>query len=112
MLFRSMQTLPVKYFDTHTHGDVMSYYTNDADSLRMMLSQSLPQVIQSVLTLVFVSLSMMYQSLLLTAIVLVFSFFMLKLVGAVAGKRPGTQIPCLGQIHPDQISDRLFIFRN
>lgn len=88
-MFRHMQTLPVKYFDTHTHGDVMSYYTNDADSLRMMLSQSLPQVIQSVLTLVFVSLSMMYQSLLLTAIVLVFSFFMLKLVGAVAGKSSG-----------------------
>ena len=88
-MFRHMQTLPVKYFDTHTHGDVMSYYTNDADSLRMMLSQSLPQVIQSVLTLVFVSLSMMYQSLLLTAIVLVFSFFMLKLVGAVACKSSG-----------------------
>ena len=67
----------------------MSYYTNDADALRMMLSQSLPQVIQSILTIVFVSVSMLYQSLLLTAIVLVFSFFMMKLVGAVAGKSSG-----------------------
>ncbi len=88
-MFEHMQTLPVKYFDTHSHGDVMSYYTNDADALRMMLSQSLPQVIQSILTIVFVSLSMLYQSLLLTAIVLVFSFFMMKLVGAVAGKSSG-----------------------
>lgn len=88
-MFEHMQTLPVKYFDTHTHGDVMSYYTNDADALRMMLSQSLPQVVQSILSIVFVTLSMMYQSLLLTAIVLVFSFFMLKLVGAVAGKSSG-----------------------
>ncbi len=88
-MFEHMQTLPVKYFDTHSHGDVMSYYTNDADALRMMLSQSLPQVIQSILTIVFVSVSMLYQSLLLTAIVLVFSFFMMKLVGAVAGKSSG-----------------------
>lgn len=88
-MFEHMQTLPVKYFDTHTHGDVMSYYTNDADALRMMLSQSLPQVVQSILSILFVTLSMMYQSLLLTAIVLVFSFFMLKLVGAVAGKSSG-----------------------
>lgn len=88
-MFEHMQTLPVKYFDTHTHGDVMSYYTNDADALRMMLSQSLPQVVQSILSILFVTLSMMYQSLLLTAIVLVFSFFMLKLVGLVAGKSSG-----------------------
>lgn len=88
-MFEHMQTLPVKYFDTHTHGDVMSYYTNDADALRMMLSQSLPQVVQSILSILFVTLSMMYQSLLLTAIVLVFSFFMLKLVGVVAGKSSG-----------------------
>ena len=88
-MFEHMQTLPVKYFDTHSHGDVMSYYTNDADALRMMLSQSLPQVIQSILTIVFVSVSMLYQSFLLTAIVLVFSFFMMKLVGAVAGKSSG-----------------------
>ena len=88
-MFEHMQTLPVKYFDTHTHGDVMSYYTNDADALRMMLSQSLPQVVQSILSIVFVSLSMMYQSLLLTAIVIAFSFFMMKLVGVVAGKSSG-----------------------
>lgn len=88
-MFRHMQTLPIKYFDTHTHGDVMSYYTNDADALRMMLSQSLPQVIQSVLSITFVSLSMLYQSVLLTAIVIVFSFFMLKLVGKVAGSSSG-----------------------
>ena len=53
-MFRHMQKLPIKYFDTHSHGDVMSYYTNDADVLRQMLSQSIPAVIQSLLTILFV----------------------------------------------------------
>lgn len=46
-MFAHMQTLPIKYFDTHTHGDVMSHYTNDTDALRQMLSQSLPQLLSS-----------------------------------------------------------------
>ncbi|MBQ2997732.1 MAG: ABC transporter ATP-binding protein, partial [Oscillospiraceae bacterium] len=85
-MFRHMQRLPIKYFDTHSHGDVMSYYTNDADTLRQMLSQSIPQVIQSVLSIVFVFVSMLIQSVWLTVFVLIFTFFMLKLLGKITGK--------------------------
>ena len=51
-LFHKMETLPIKYFDTHAHGDIMSVYTNDVDTLRQMLSQSIPQIINSVITMV------------------------------------------------------------
>ena len=51
-LFGHMQTLPIRYFDTHAHGDVMSVYTNDVDTLRQMLSQSIPQVINSLMMIV------------------------------------------------------------
>ena len=80
-MFRHMQRLPIKYFDTHSHGDVMSYYTNDADALRQMLSQSIPQVIQSLLSITFVFVSMLIQSVWLTIFVLIFTFFMMKLLG-------------------------------
>ena len=46
-LFRKMEALPIKYFDTHAHGDIMSVYTNDVDTLRQLLSQSIPQIINS-----------------------------------------------------------------
>ena len=85
-MFRHMQRLPIKYFDTHSHGDVMSYYTNDADVLRQMLSQSIPAVIQSLLTILFVFISMLIQSVWLTVFVLVFTFFMMKLLGVITGK--------------------------
>lgn len=85
-MFRHMQRLPIKYFDTNSHGDVMSYYTNDADTLRQMLSQSVPQVIQSLLSLTFVFVSMLIQSVWLTLIVIVFTFFMLKILGKITGK--------------------------
>ena len=49
-MFRHMQTLPIRYFDTHTHGDLMSRYTNDTDSLRQMISQSIPQTFSSLIT--------------------------------------------------------------
>ena len=50
-LFRRMESLPIKYFDTHAHGDIMSVYTNDVDTLRQLLSQSIPQIINSVITI-------------------------------------------------------------
>ncbi|MBS6678553.1 MAG: ABC transporter ATP-binding protein [Clostridiales bacterium] len=50
-LFRKMEALPIKYFDTHAHGDIMSVYTNDVDTLRQLLSQSIPQIINSVITM-------------------------------------------------------------
>ena len=85
-MFRHMQRLPIRYFDTHSHGDVMSYYTNDTDTLRQVLSQSLPQVIQSILSLVTVFFAMLSQSVWLTVIVIIFSFFMMKLLGVITGK--------------------------
>jgi ATP-binding cassette, subfamily B, multidrug efflux pump len=88
-MFSHMQTLPVSYFDTHTHGDVMSYYTNDTDTLRQMISQSLPQLFSSVVTMVAVLLSMIHLSIWLTLIVLAFTVFMLVLVKKIAGKSGG-----------------------
>ena len=70
-LFVHMQTLPIKYFDTHAHGDVMSVYTNDIDTLRQMISQSLPQLVNTIITVVSVFLSMLYLSVPLSVLTLV-----------------------------------------
>lgn len=85
-MFAHMQTLPIKYFDTHTHGDVMSHYTNDTDALRQMLSQSLPQLLSSCVTIVAVFISMLYLSLWMTLFIIVFLFLILKVVKFIAGK--------------------------
>lgn len=61
-LFSNMQRLPIRYFDTHTHGDLMSRYTNDIDTLRQMISQAIPQCISSVVTLVTVFATMLLTS--------------------------------------------------
>lgn len=70
-LFTHMQTLPIKYFDTHAHGDIMSIYTNDIDTLRQMISQSLPQLVNTIITVVSVFLSMLYLSVPLSLLTLV-----------------------------------------
>ncbi len=88
-MFRHMQRLPIKYFDNHSHGDVMSYYTNDADTLRQMLSQSVPQMVQSLLTIIVVFIAMLSCSVWLTLIVVVFTFFMFKLLGVITSKSGG-----------------------
>lgn len=85
-MFAHMQTLPIKYFDTHTHGDLMSHYTNDTDTLRQMLSQSIPQLISSSMTVIAVFCSMLTLSFWLTAIVIIFLIIALKIVKTVAGK--------------------------
>ena len=85
-MFAHMQTLPIKYFDTHTHGDVMSHYTNDTDALRQMLSQSLPQLLSSCVTIVAVFVSMLYLSVWMTLFIVVFLFLILKVVKFIAGK--------------------------
>lgn len=85
-MFSHMQTLPIKYFDTHTHGDLMSHYTNDTDTLRQMLSQSIPQLISSAMTVIAVFCSMLTLSFWLTAIVIIFLIIALKIVKTVAGK--------------------------
>ena len=76
-VFAKMETLPIKYFDTHSHGDIMSVYTNDIDTLRQMLSQSAPQLMQAIVTLVSVFVAMLSVSFPLT----VFVLFSVSLMG-------------------------------
>ena len=85
-MFTHMQKLPIKYFDTHTHGDIMSYYTNDTDTLRQMMAQSIPQMFSSLITIISVFFAMLFTSWQLTIFVLCFVFIMLQVTGRVAGK--------------------------
>lgn len=75
-MFGSMQSLPIKYFDTHTHGDIMSYYTNDIDTLRQLISQSIPQLLTSFLTIVALLFYMLYLSVWMTLVVFLGVFAM------------------------------------
>ncbi len=84
-LFSHMETLPIKYFDTHAHGDIMSVYTNDTDTLRQMISQSMPQVFNSAITIVSVLISMIILSVPLTVVTLVMVAVMLVITSKVAG---------------------------
>ncbi len=70
MMFKKMQNLPIKYFDSNTRGDIMSHYTNDIDSLRQLISQSLPQVITTVIILLTVTSLMLYMSFWMTMVVI------------------------------------------
>lgn len=88
-MFMHMQTLPIRYFDTHTYGDVMSHYTNDTDTLRQAISQSLPQMFASMVTVIAAFFAMLYLSVGLTAIVALFAFVLLKVIKALVG-RSGT----------------------
>lgn len=88
-MFDGMQDLPVKYFDTNSNGDIMSHYTNDIDSLRQMISQSLPQLLTSSIMVVTLFIIMLWYSLWLTLVVLagvIIIFFVTKTVGGGAGK--------------------------
>ena len=76
-LFEHMESLPIKYFDTHAHGDIMSVYTNDIDTLRQMISQSIPQLLNSAITIISVLASMIVLSLPLTGVTLVMVAVML-----------------------------------
>ncbi|MBE5989438.1 MAG: ABC transporter ATP-binding protein [Paenibacillaceae bacterium] len=78
-MFNKMQTLPVKYFDTHAHGDIMSTYTNDTDAIRQLIGQSLPTLFQSALTITVMFLTMLYYSIWLTLVVMIVVFLMLKI---------------------------------
>jgi ATP-binding cassette subfamily B protein len=85
-MFEHMQTLPLRYFDTHTHGDVMSFYTNDTDALRQCLAQSAPQVIASLVSVVAVFVSMLTVSIWLTLFVIIFVIFAFSIAGKIASK--------------------------
>ncbi|MCI5649974.1 MAG: ABC transporter ATP-binding protein/permease [Fusicatenibacter sp.] len=84
-LFTHMEKLPIKYFDTHSHGDIMSIYTNDIDTLRQMISQSIPQVINSAITIVSVFVSMLILNVPLTITTLVMVAIMILITKKVAG---------------------------
>lgn len=88
-MFEKMQTFPIKYFDTHTHGDVMSHYTNDTDALREMISESIPQLISSIITIVAVFLAMLWTSIPLTLVVIAILILMLKIVKKISSKSAG-----------------------
>ncbi len=101
-LFTHMQRLPIKYFDTHTHGDMMSRYTNDTETLRMLISQSIPQLFSTVITLVSVFSAMITTSIPLTVLVLVvvaFMLFLTKKIGENSGKYFVRQQKSLGAIN-------------
>ncbi|MCR5007845.1 MAG: ABC transporter ATP-binding protein/permease [Oribacterium sp.] len=84
-LFDGMQDLPIRYFDQHEHGDIMSYYTNDVDTLRQLISQSIPQLMVSAISVITIFCLMMYYSIWLTIIVVGGVFVMTKVVKNVGG---------------------------
>lgn len=87
-LFSHMESLPIRYFDTHSHGDIMSVYTNDIDTLRQMISQAMPQFFSSLITIVSVIISMISLSVPLTIVSMIMVFVMLSVSMSIA-KRSG-----------------------
>ena len=85
-LFRHMESLPIRYFDTHAHGDIMSVYTNDVDTLRQLMSQSIPQVINSSVTILTSFVSMLVLDVPLTLITLAAIGVMLFVTSRIAAK--------------------------
>ena len=101
-LFVHMESLPIKYFDTHAHGDIMSIYTNDVDTLRQMISQSIPQLINSSITIIGVLASMIILNIPLTLLTLVLVGLMLvvtKKATGMSGKYFVKQQKNLGEVN-------------
>ena len=85
-MFDKMEKLPIKYFDTHSHGDIMSHYTNDTDTLREMISQSLPMLISSAMTIIVIFIVMLYLNPLLAGLVAIFTCLIVAVTRFVASK--------------------------
>ena len=85
-MFNNMEKLPIRYFDTNTHGDIMSYYTNDVDALRQLISQSIPQTVFSSVAIITLMVSMLKSSVYMTLVVLFGVAFMLLVTKLVGGK--------------------------
>ncbi len=101
-MFAKMQTLPLMYFDTHTHGDLMSLYTNDVDTMRQLLTQTIPQLISSALTLIAVIAFMVVYSvtlLLVVIVILVGIVFATKIIGGKSAKYYLTNQQALGALN-------------
>ena len=100
-MFGGMQRLPVKYFDTNNHGDIMSYYTNDIDALRQMISQSFPQLLVSAITVLTIFCIMLYYCVWLTLVVLLgvaVSIWITKKLGGGSAKYFFRQQTALGKV--------------
>lgn len=101
-MFQHMQTLPIKYFDTHSFGDTMSHFTNDTDTLRQMISQSIPQIMSSVITIVSVLCAMLTTSWILTLVtlaVVALMVFVTKKIGSKSGRYYAEQQSDLGKVN-------------
>ena len=101
-LFTHMESLPIKYFDTHAHGDIMSIYTNDTDTLRQMIGQSMPQLVNSAVTIVSVFVSMIILNIPLTILTVIMVGFMMFTTGKVASKAGtyfGKQQKSIGELN-------------
>lgn len=101
-MFIKMQKLPIKYFDTHTHGDIMSRYTNDTDTLSQMISQSIPQFLASSITVVTVFISMIATNIYLTVVVMISLIIILsvtKLITSRSGKYFIKQQESVGKVN-------------
>ena len=101
-LFTHMESLPIKYFDTHAHGDIMSVYTNDVDTLRQLISQSIPQIVNSTVTLVTTFVSMVALDIPLTLLSVAMVCIMLFVAGKLSSKSSmyfGIQQRALGKVN-------------
>ena len=101
-MFSHMETLPIKFFDTHAHGDVMSLYTNDTDALRQMISQGIPQLLSAIITVISIFISMIYLSLPLAGIqvlIILLMFRVTKVIGGKSGKYFGLQQKDMGAVN-------------
>lgn len=101
-MFTKMQSLPINYFDTHSHGDIMSRYTNDTETLRQMIAQSMPEIFRFSVTILMVFVSMIINNLLLTGVVVIFvilMFSLTKLIAQQSGKYFGKQQKALGKLN-------------
>lgn len=85
-MFEKMEKLPIRYFDIHTHGDIMSTYTNDVDTLEQMISQGLPQAISSVISVIAIFCAMIYLSPILTVLVIIFTGITILTTKGIASK--------------------------
>lgn len=85
-VFKHMESLPIKYFDTHAHGDIMSVYTNDIDTLRQMIGHSIPQLVNSAASIISVFISMVILNIPLTILTVIMVSIMVTVTGKIAGK--------------------------
>lgn len=85
-MFEHMESLPIRYFDTHQHGDIMSHYTNDVDAMRQMISQSFPQLLISLITIVTILCIMMYYSIWMGLVIIAGSIVTITITKVIGGK--------------------------